>query len=362
MDGRAKTPEEWGEDFRLVRASYEGFTGELDKLVSDLLTADEIAFAQVESRTKEVPNFVSKLRRKGEKYDDPLQDVTDLAGLRVIVYYLDDVTRVGEMLKREFDIDAEHSGDKSEALDPDRFGYVSAHYVLRLGASRSGLREWNRYDSLVAEVQVRTVLQHAWAAINRQLNYGSVREAPRDLQRNLSRLSALLELADEQFLEVRRSRETIEDAYDAALGGGDLSLELDESSLDAYLERFQISRRLEELAAAAGAIPMDKAYDAAEARELSEARDRRDLHEVLRMVGVTSIEELHQLVEKALPSAQHFIETLNAPDGPGRGRMSVSPDNWLTLLVLRAHDAPRDAYDAIRYSDELIDAAMRHEL
>jgi len=47
-------------------------------------------------------------------------------GLRIITYYREDVTRVGEILKKEFQIDATNSVDKAAALDPDRFGYPNA--------------------------------------------------------------------------------------------------------------------------------------------------------------------------------------------------------------------------------------------
>ena len=53
-------------------------------------------------------------------------EVTDLVGLRIITYYREDVTRVGEILKKEFQIDATNSVDKAAALDPDRFGYPNA--------------------------------------------------------------------------------------------------------------------------------------------------------------------------------------------------------------------------------------------
>jgi ppGpp synthetase/RelA/SpoT-type nucleotidyltranferase len=353
VNGVTRTVEQWGEEYRRVRPLHASFTGELGKLVEHLLGANGIAFDHVESRAKDVPNFVAKLARKGNEYKDPLRDVTDLVGLRVIVYYLDDVKRVGALLEREFDIDFDNSDDTAQRLDPDRFGYISSHYVVRLSEPRNTLAEWASYNELVAEVQVRTVLQHAWAAINRQLNYGSVREAPRELQRSLSRLSALLELGDKEFLDVRSARESIEAEYERALGEGDLNLEIDDSSLDAYFDRFDIRERIEALAKAAGSIPYEADPEWVE-------RERQDLLEGIRMAGITSVAELHEQVE----AAWDWIPSLMARSNEVVVARTETPlasngvENWLTLIVLRAAEAPREAYEQLSYMDDLVDAVL----
>jgi putative GTP pyrophosphokinase len=67
--------------------------------------------------------------------------MTDLIGLRIITYYREDVTRIGEVLKGEFLIDEKNSVDKMAALDPDRFGYLSMHYIASLSPTRRKLAE-----------------------------------------------------------------------------------------------------------------------------------------------------------------------------------------------------------------------------
>lgn len=99
--------------------------------------------------------------------------------------------------------------DKAAALDPDRFGYLSVHYTASLSPARRKLAEWRPYADIRAEVQFRTALQHAWSAVQHKLEYKSSIEAPRELRRRLFRLSALFELADEQFSELRDDRARI---------------------------------------------------------------------------------------------------------------------------------------------------------
>ena len=165
------TPSEWGERFRRERSHYNGLTTKMYALVKELLARRNIDVVQVDRRTKSVDSFVEKISRKNEKYVNPLDDMTDLAGLRIIAYYTEDVETIGRLIKQEFAVDAEKSVDKVTELDPSQFGYTSVHYVVSLGPTRRDLPEWSRYADRFVEIQVRTALQHAWAAVDHKLRY-----------------------------------------------------------------------------------------------------------------------------------------------------------------------------------------------
>jgi putative GTP pyrophosphokinase len=203
------SPDEWGSRYRAIRGTCESMTGRLRSLVADLLAEAGIDVIQIESRTKDLDSFTEKISRKRAKYANPLTEITDLVGLRIITYYREDVAAVGEVLRGEFQIDATNSVDKAASLDPDRFGYSSVHYVVSLSPDRRRLVEWRPYAGMRAEIQVRTALQHAWSAVNHKLDYKSPTEVPRELRRRLFRLSALFELADEEFSELRDERARI---------------------------------------------------------------------------------------------------------------------------------------------------------
>lgn len=129
--------------------------------------------------------------------------MTDIAGVRVITYYTEDVDRVSKIVESEFKIDYNNSIDKREALEPDRFGYCSVHYVVEMSPSRLKLREYQIFEGLKCEIQIRSVLQHAWAEIEHDLGYKSEIGIPKDIRRNFSRLAGLLEIADKEFQEIR---------------------------------------------------------------------------------------------------------------------------------------------------------------
>jgi putative GTP pyrophosphokinase len=226
-----------------------------------------------------------KIKRKGGKYADPLRDMTDLVGLRVITYYQEDVEKVGELIRAAFSVDEENSVDKSSDLAPDRFGYASIHYVVSLGADRAELGEWRIFKGTRAEIQVRTVLQHAWAAVNHKLDYKSEGEIPDVLQRRLFRLSALFELADEQFSSIKDARREISESYTTVVKDGNFDLPLNLTSFTAYVYGSARMAELDQRATGSKA-PSNNADPK------QRSRDRRALLEVLRECDFATLSQL----------------------------------------------------------------------
>ena len=169
---------DWSAEFLRRREIYDAFRVALCDRLGASINREAIALSQIESRTKTVTSFIEKVTSKG-KYADPLDEMTDLVGLRVIVYYPDDVRAVGTLIEREFDIDWANSSRRGEDDPPDRFGYRSDHYIVRTPADE-------RFAGLSAEIQVRTVMQHAWAAVDHRIRY-KADDLPRDLSRRLFR-------------------------------------------------------------------------------------------------------------------------------------------------------------------------------
>ena len=175
-EATAAQPHQWEESYRRHLSRYEDFTNHLRDLLEDLLKNANIDVIQIDGRAKSAESFAEKVRRKGAQYDDPLRQVTDLVGLRVITYYLEDVSRVGDLVRDEFAVDPVNSVDKAEMATPEQFGYRSVHYVATLGPNRRDLAEWAPFRSVRFEVQVRTSFQHAWAAVDHKLRYKTAKD------------------------------------------------------------------------------------------------------------------------------------------------------------------------------------------
>lgn len=329
---------DWPARYGAIRHRYTDLATRLEALTLDLLRSEGIDVIQVESRAKTVQSFAEKIRLKGRHDVNPLTSITDLVGLRVITYYLDDVDKVAELLRREFDVDPANSIDKVEALDSDRFGYRSSHLVVRLTKSRSTLMEWRAFDGIAVEFQVRTSLQHAWAAISHKLEYKSADEAPEGLRRRLYRLSALFELADEQFSVLRDERAATEFAYsEEAAGGGMAEIPIDTSSLAAYWG----------LAAAAGARFRKSltargfaTEDATKHDSDRLARDRADLVRVARELGMRSLADLDQYlsdIDRLTPVLDALAE--HASDSRDRDLVDCSVEDILSEIMILDFDA-----------------------
>ena len=342
------SPEEWGNRYRARRATYESMTARLRALIADLVHDAAIDVIQVEGRAKTVDSFVEKIGRKGKKYENPFADMTDLVGLRIITYYREDVARIGEILKGEFRVDEKNSVDKITDLAADRFGYLSVHYIVWLSPARGKLAEWRQYAGIPAEIQVRTALQHAWAAVQHKLYYKSSIEAPQELRRRLFRLSALFELADEQFSELRDARARIEAEYADDVRKGRLDLPLDEASLAAYLDdsgkRHVIGKMITDTG---GKIyPQD---------ERALAKDRRDLLKLLNIMEILTISQLDDYL------SVNILQVPVAGTDLFRKVGLESVEDALTMLIMADRRVNQDIFSVIYLLDGWADFARLME-
>ena len=162
--------------------TYSAFKQELEHLVTRLLNENRIRVHSISSRVKDEISLERKIDKALDKYSS-LVDITDIVGLRIITYFSDEVDAVAKLMEQEFNIDFSNSVDKRALLDPDRFGYLSIHYVVSLSGARCGLTEYKEFSSLKAEIQIRSILQHTWAEIEHDLGYKSKEAIPRDIRR-----------------------------------------------------------------------------------------------------------------------------------------------------------------------------------
>jgi putative GTP pyrophosphokinase len=208
----------------------------LVKLVREMLAHEDIAVLSVTGRVKTRESLQEKLRRPANKYHT-LHDVTDVAGVRIICYFADDVDRIGNILESEFDVDAANSVDKRTLLDSDRFGYLSLHHIVNLTQDRAKLREYRRFAGLPMEIQTRSILQHAWAEIEHDLGYKTTFAVPDLFRRRFARIAGLLELADQEFGEVRIARAAYRKALPERVAKAPDTVTIDEQSIDTFIRR-----------------------------------------------------------------------------------------------------------------------------
>ena len=163
-----------------------------------------------------------------------LAEVTDLCGARIITYFEDQVDEISALVENEFEIDRVNSIDKRQSGDSYRFGYVSVHYIANLKNPRAELPEYRRFRNIRFELQIRSILQHAWAEIEHDLQYKSQLAVPRELRRRFARLAGLLEVADAEFKGIRDSISSYQRHVAVAVASSPKEVSVDRDSLEAH--------------------------------------------------------------------------------------------------------------------------------
>ena len=175
-------------------------------LVTSLLDEAGINYLSVTGRTKSVASFAAKAVRQADgrpAYHDPLTEITDQIGLRVITYLRDDVDAVADLLSDQLTLLDDRDMGQETAAD-GRWGYASRHLLLTVSPEPDAAVDDHLLDRR-ASVQVRTVLQHAWAEFEHDIRYkGTIQdEHVPDLNRRFALAAGLLELADREFSAIR---------------------------------------------------------------------------------------------------------------------------------------------------------------
>ena len=184
------------------------------RIILELLSS-HYNFESVSGRIKDIGECVSKFKRKylpnlenlGIDYE--IKDlITDLIGIRIICLYIIDIEIIRKSLKKDFN----ELGftDKTEQIErtENKFGYRSLHLELTLNNKNANLPEYKEYKDLKFELQIRTIIQDAWSVLDHKIKYK--RSIPHNLKRRINRLSALFEVADEEFFRISEEIRTEE--------------------------------------------------------------------------------------------------------------------------------------------------------
>lgn len=110
--------------------------------------------------------------------------------------------------------------------------------MVTLSDARTSLPEYQRFKSAKVEVQVRTILQHAWAEIEHDIQYKTSATIPRDIKRRFMSLAGLLELADREFQAIQDADRDLTERAEDLISAGELkTVEITPGALKVYLDK-----------------------------------------------------------------------------------------------------------------------------
>lgn len=275
----------------------------LDAMVYEKLCAlvkeTGIQTLSIEHRIKSESSLAGKLVKSGDWYQK-FEDLTDILGARVICFFNDEVDKLGGMIEKNFTVDWKNSSDKRALIKANTFGYLSLHYICYLTEESGYPKE---ICNKKFEIQIRTILQHTWAAIEHDIGYKSEFGLPREYERGFSRVAGLLEVADDEFIRLRDGMKAYtEDVRTRIKENRADDVAINSVSVNEYVSHNERARLLAEKIAA---------INGAEIKTV----DADNYIEQLKWFNVTTIGDLQKMAERNEKLAFEIAEsTLKATD------------------------------------------------
>lgn len=203
----------FGNYYHDFRRSHPGVTSDFRGAIEELLTDGGVTYDRVSVRLKEWSSLKAKARKRRADgsllYPDPRNDIHDMIGVRITTYHSTEIPVALRVLQDSFIL--RKSVDKAaETRISGGFGYGSHHLILEV---EDTIEELQPYAGMVFEVQVRTVLQHAWAEFEHDIRYKRVSATAQgavdpEVDRMFTLAAGLIELADQQFDQIAALKDT----------------------------------------------------------------------------------------------------------------------------------------------------------
>lgn len=254
----------------------------------------------MEGRVKSCASIAEKLERKALALAS-VTDLDDFIGIRVILLFHRDLKRIDGIFRDTLDVlTAEDTGSR---LSETQFGYQSQHYIVRIPESWQKIPSFSGLRSLKAEVQVRTVAQHIWAAASHKLQYKQEQSVPPPLRRAIHRISALLEIVDSELDRLLEERQIyVEQEIDVLKPDALLNVDVIRAVLDAALPP---ANKLEE--ERYDALLADLSYFKIETAEQLQSLLNRQHEEIMR-IETDEVRELQSINTRVPSRTERFPE------------------------------------------------------
>ncbi len=198
----------WLENRNQLHDTYQerlqGYRSILDTLSGSLqvLVAEAGIKGIVKGRIKGFEAFHRKLLVKTQKtlISDPFHFIKDMIGLRIVVPFIEDISLIESLISDRFQVLEVEKKAQNRSIH--EFGYDSTHMLIHI--PQETIESSGLGHDMIAEIQIRTILQDAWAEVEHELVYKTTIDKVEDtIRKKLIALNATLSLADTIFQEIR---------------------------------------------------------------------------------------------------------------------------------------------------------------
>ena len=212
MDKTQTSPFESAQEFLVMRNLYESAVKQLALKFEVLNSEFNIQYSRspihhIESRVKSAQSIMAKLAKKGIPFTiaTAKENINDIAGVRVVCNYIDDVYRVAEIFERQKDVEILKKQDYIK--EPNYNGYRSLHLDTRIPVYLS-----DRTEYVVAEIQIRTIAMDFWASLEHSLRYKAQEYIPQHISDELQRVATDIASLDQRMQAIHDQVDELSDA------------------------------------------------------------------------------------------------------------------------------------------------------
>lgn len=177
----------FGQQYRELMQLYDAAIREVRTKVEILDAEFRVRYARnpihhIDTRLKSPASIAEKLRRKGlpQTLESIEANLTDIAGVRIVCNYLEDIYHIANLLTRQQDVELVRRRDYIQ--EPKESGYRSLHLVVRIPVFLS-----SHTELVPVEIQIRTIAMDFWATLEHQLRYKSDHETTQKLRVRLQK-------------------------------------------------------------------------------------------------------------------------------------------------------------------------------
>ena len=223
----------------------QGINDSLREAVQDILRQSlengKVVHLYVTSRLKSEESFLKKIQSKQDLRDAfDYHDVRDLVGVRVMVALRPHREDIGKVIHEIFTVDEDESVNKEAELGQNEMGYRAEHWVAKLGPVRCALSEYKKFSGLFFEIQVCSILAHAWSEIEHS-GYKLGKNLPPEVVRKYKALAGTIEVAEIVFESLDKeigkyATEVKEEVSADVLSENFLEQKINSLNLHAFLE------------------------------------------------------------------------------------------------------------------------------